>query len=207
MFKNKNRVTKISNGIFLVLGVLASLSLLSVFSSIGADIPKRDIYSNIILLIIYIICPAVILWITNKKIDLYKDEYSLSRQIFNLFLLLSLMAVILMISVNILSLIFYKRFSLYSLIVQLFCFVPIYIIAYIEVSKDKLLSIKNSKKVNVCNLVIIILLMNYVSLIITTLLQMLLNMIDVILALKNICISLGWIAIVLIAYKLMNKDV
>jgi hypothetical protein len=207
MFKGKNKVTKISNTIFLIFVMLASLSLLSMFLNAPKDVAKVDLHSNMILMGIYVVFSVIILWITNKKIDLYKDEYSVSRQVFNLFLLVSIMSAILMLGVNVLSYVFYKKFSWYSLILELFCFIPIYLIAYMEVSKDKLLNINNSKKVNICNLVIIILLMNYSSIVLSSLLQMLFNSVDVIIAIKNICISLIWIAIVLIAHKLINKDV
>lgn len=206
MFKDKNKVTKISNAIFLIFAALASLSLLSMILNAPKELTKADLHSNMILMVIYIVFSTVILWITNKKINLYKEEYSVSRQIFNLFILVSIMSAMLMLSINILSYIFYKRFSWYSLILELFCFVPIYIITYKVVSKDKLLNINNSRKINICNLVIIILLMNYSSIVLSTLLQMLFNTIDVVVAIKNICISFIWISVILIAHKLINKD-
>lgn len=206
MFKGKNKVTKISNVIFLVFAMLASLSLLSMILNAQKDMTKVDLHSNMVLMVIYIVVSIIVLWITNKKINLYKDEYSVSRQVFNLFILVSIMSAILMLSINILSYIFYKKFSWYSLLLELICFVPIYLVAYKEVAKDKLLNIDNSKKVNICNLVIIILLMNYSSIVLSTLLQMLFNAVDVIVAVKNICISFIWISIVLIAYKLINKE-
>lgn len=205
MFKNKNTITKISNTIFLIFGGLAILSLLNIILD-HKDVSNVDLYSNIILMIVYIACSATILWISNKKIDFYKDEYSISRQLFNLFIVISIVSMVLMLSINILSFIFYKKFSLYSLILELVCFLPIYLIAYKEVSKDKLLNINNSKKINICNLVIIILLMNYSSIVLSTSLQLIFNMIEITIAIKNICISFIWISVVLIAYKLMNKD-
>ena len=206
MFKNKNKMTKISNAIFLGFGILAFLSLLSIITNIDKSTPVKDLYSNIVLMIIYIICSGIILWITNKKIDLYKEEYSISRQIFNLFVVISLMSAVLMLGVNILSYIFYKKFSLYSLLIELVCFIPIYLLAYKEVSKNKLLNKNNEKKTNSCNLVIIILLMNYASIIGSTLLQIVFNTVDIVLALKNILISFVWIAVILIAYKLINRE-
>ena len=206
MFKNKNKMTKISNAIFLGFGILAFLSLLSIITNIDKSTPVKDLYSNIVLMIIYIICSGIILWITNKKIDLYKEEYSISRQIFNLFVVISLMSAVLMLGVNILSYIFYKKFSLYSLLIELVCFIPIYLLAYKEVSKNKLLNKNNEKKTNICNLVIIILLMNYTSIIGSTLLQIVFNTVDIVLALKNILISFVWIAVILIAYKLINRE-
>ena len=206
MFKNKNKMTKISNAIFLGFGILALLSLLSIITNIDKSTPVKDLYSNIVLMIIYIICSGIILWITNKKIDLYKEEYSISRQIFNLFVVISLMSAVLMLGVNILSYIFYKKFSLYSLLIELVCFIPIYLLAYKEVSKNKLLNKNNEKKTNICNLVIIILLMNYTSIIGSTLLQIVFNTVDIVLALKNILISFVWIAVILIAYKLINRE-
>lgn len=206
MFKNKNKMTKISNAIFLGFGILAFLSLLSIITNIDKSTPVKDLYSNIVLMIIYIICSGIILWITNKKIDLYKEEYSISRQIFNLFVVISLMSAVLMLGVNILSYIFYKKFSLYSLLIELVCFIPIYLLAYKEVSKNKLLNKNNEKKTNICNLVIIILLMNYTSIIGSTLLQIVFNTVDIVFALKNILISFVWIAVILIAYKLINRE-
>ena len=60
MFKNKNKMTKISNAIFLGFGILAFLSLLSIIINIYKSTPVKDLYSNIVLIIIYIICLGII---------------------------------------------------------------------------------------------------------------------------------------------------
>ena len=204
MFKNKNRITKVSNAIFLTIIVLASVSLISLISNSG-DIPRADLYSNMILMGLYILFSAIVLFITNKKIDLYKDEYSTSRHIFNLFTILSCMSIVLMICISILSNIFYEKVLLYPIIIEAVLFAIIYLIAYKEVSKDKLLNKNNEKKINISNILVVILLINYTSAIVATILQMLFNMVDIVPALKDICISLIWIAVVLIAYKLINE--
>lgn len=204
MFKNKNRITKVSNAIFLTIIVLASVSLISLISNTG-DIPRADLYSNMILMGLYILFSAIVLFITNKKIDLYKDEYSTSRHIFNLFTILSCMSIVLMICISILSNIFYEKVLLYPIIIESILFAIIYLIAYKEVSKDKLLNKNNEKKINISNILVVILLINYTSAIVATILQMLFNMVDIVPALKDICISLIWIAVVLIAYKLINE--
>ena len=204
MFKNKNRITKVSNAIFLTIIVLASVSLISLISNTG-DIPRADLYSNMILMGLYILFSAIVLFITNKKIDLYKDEYSTSRHIFNLFTILSCMSIVLMICISILSNIFYEKVLLYPIIIEAVLFAIIYLIAYKEVSKDKLLNKNNEKKINISNILVVILLINYTSAIVATILQMLFNMVDIVPALKDICISLIWIAVVLIAYKLINE--
>ena len=204
MFKNKNRITKVSNAIFLTIIVLASVSLISLISNTG-DIPRADLYSNMILMGLYILFSAIVLFITNKKIDLYKVEYSTSRHIFNLFTILSCMSIVLMICISILSNIFYEKVLLYPIIIEAVLFAIIYLIAYKEVSKDKLLNKNNEKKINISNILVVILLINYTSAIVATILQMLFNMVDIVPALKDICISLIWIAVVLIAYKLINE--
>ena len=112
MLKNKNRVTKISNILFLTMFVLSLFSIISLITTGYVDVEgrtKKDFILNLAMMIVYFISSGLILYITNKKINLYKDEYSISRQVFNLFVVISSMSIILMIGTTIITYFLIKR--------------------------------------------------------------------------------------------------
>lgn len=208
MLKKEDKIFKISNIFFIVIIVLSSISLLSLLFTGYKSIEGRtkvDYYVNLVLLLMYLISSVLILYLTNKKIDYYKKEYSMPRKIFNLFVLISCLSIVMMFTTLILSKIFLNIFSWYSLLTIIFGYIPIYVISYIVVDKDNLLSINNDKKTNIGNLIVIFLLMNYSLNVIILLLQMIFEVNDIMLTLPSICISFIWIFVVLVAYNLINK--
>ena len=164
MLKNKNEVTKISNIFFIAIGFMAFLSLITlIFGGVESidGFNKNDYNYNLIIMSIYTILSVLILYITNKKANIYKDEYPVSRRVFNLFIAMSIMSVIITFASNILTIFFYDTFSWTALITQIFGYIPAYALAVRVVSKGRMLSKDNEQKVNIANLVIIYLLMNY----------------------------------------------
>ena len=208
MFKNKNEVTKISNVLFIALLVLSILSIISfLFGGAGSieGFSKSDYYFNLVLLIIYSIASFIVLFLTNKKMDLYKDEYPLSRRIFNLFIVLLVMSMVITLSAEIFNYVFYKKFSWYSVITLIIGYVPSCLVAIKEVSKGKLLSTSNEKKINVANLLIIYLLMNYYLNSVMIIFKMLFKMDEITTLIPGLCWSFIWIVVIVISYRLINK--
>ena len=208
MLKNKNRVTKISNILFITMFVLSLFSIISLITTGYVDVEgrtKKDFILNLAMMIVYFISSGLILYITNKKINLYKDEYSISRQVFNLFVVISSMSIILMISTTIISYFLTNKFSFYTLLSILFGYIPVYVYSYIIVSKTDILSKENDKKINISNLLVIFLLMNYSINFIVFIFQMIFEVNEIMVILPNMCFALIWICIVFIAYKLINR--
>lgn len=207
MLKKEDKIFKISNIFFIVIIVLSSLSILSLLFTGYKDIETRtkvDYFANLALLSMYLLASLIILYISNKKIDFYKKEYSTPRKIFNLFFLVSCLSIVMMFTTIILTKVFLHTFSWYSLLTILLGYIPIYLISYIQVDKNKLLS-KEVNKTNIGNLIVILLFMNYSLNIIIIMLQMVFEVNDIMLTLPNICISFIWIFVILIAYNLINR--
>lgn len=208
MFKDKNEVTKISNIFLIVIGLMSILSILTLLSS-GVDgiegYSENDYYFNLIMMIVYTLLSGIILFITNKKLTIYKDEYPLSRRVFNLFIVISVMSALITLSANILSYFFYDNFSWHSLVVLIIGYIPAYIIANKEVSKGELLSNNNEQKINVANLLITYLLMNYYVNVITILSQMIFKLNEITTLIGALCWSFIWIIVIIISYRLINK--
>ena len=209
MFKNKNEVTKISNVLFIALLVLSILSIISfLFGGAGSieGFSKSDYYFNLVLLVIYSIASFIVLFLTNKKMNLYKDEYPLSRRIFNLFIVLLVMSMVITLSAEVFNYVFYKKFSWYSVITLIIGYVPSCLVAIKEVSKGKLLSKDNEKKINVANLLIIYLLMNYYLNSVVIIFKMIFKMDEITTLISGLCWSFIWIVVIVISYRLINKE-
>ena len=208
MIRNKNEATKISNIFFIAIGFMSFLSLMSlIFGGVeGIDgFNKNDYNYNIIMMAIYTALSVLTLYITNKKINIYKDEYPVSRRIFNLFIAISIMSVIITFTSNILTIFFYDTFSWPALITLILGYIPAYTLAIKQVSKGELLSKDNEQKVNIANLVIIYLLMNYYVNAIMILSQMIFKTGEIITLIGGLCFSIIWMCVVMISYKLINK--
>ena len=84
MFKKSDKVFKISNIFFVFVAVMSLLSLLSLLISGYKEVEGSTIstyYINISMFITYLLSSIIILYISNKKIEFYKDDYPLSRKI------------------------------------------------------------------------------------------------------------------------------
>ena len=207
MLKTNNKYLKISNIIFIVLSCMSLVSIVTALVKGYKDIEGMTAemyYTDIIILSMYIVLSAIILWITNKKVDLYAEEYPKSRKIFNIFFILSCMSVALMIVTGIISIVLKKDNSVYSLLCVILGYIPTYSYAYYVVSKGSILSKDNSKRTNIFNFIAIILLINYASNIITLLLQIIFNINDIVLVVKEILLSFIFAFFILIAYKIIN---
>lgn len=208
MFKNKNEVTKISNILFISLFGLSILSIISlIFGGVESieGFSKNDYYFNLVMLIIYSIASFIVLFLTNKKVDLYKDEYPLTRRIFNLFIVLLVMSMVITLSAEVFNYVFYKNFSWYSVITLIIGYVPSCLLAIKEVSKGKLLSTSNEKKINVANLLIIYLLMNYYLNSVSIIFKMIFKMDEITTLISGLCWSFIWIVVIVISYRLINN--
>lgn len=208
MFKNKNEITKISNVLFISLFGLSILSIISlIFGGVDSieGFSKSDYYFNLVLLIIYSIASFIVLFLTNKKMNLYKDEYPLSRRIFNLFIVLLVMSMVITLSAEVFNYVFYKKFSWYSVITLIIGYVPSCLVAIKQVSKGKLLSKDNEKKINVANLLIIYLLMNYYLNSVVIIFKMIFKMDEITTLIGGLCWSFIWIVVIVISYRLINK--
>lgn len=207
MLKQKNESMKISNIFFLVMGGLSFLSVISLLlrGVEGIEGSSSDYYFNVIMLLIYSITALLILLFTNKVDVLYKNEFPISRRLFNLFVMISIMSMVITISSNVLSYFFYGNFSLYSLLIVLVGYIPSYVVSYKQVSKGKLLSSDNDAKINVTNFLVIYLLMQYYINVVAIIAQMLFKMAEITTLISSLCFALIWIVIVVIAYRLINK--
>lgn len=208
MLKNKNEVTKISNIFFIAIGFMSFLSLITlIFGGVESieGFNKNDYNYNLIMMSIYTLLAVLTLFITNKKINIYKDEYPISRRVFNLFIAISIMSVIITFSSNILTIFFYDTFLWPTFITLILGYIPAYLIAIKEVSKGELLSKDNEQKVNIANLVIIYLLMNYYVNAIMILSSMSFKTGEIVTQIGGLCFSIIWMCVVMISYKLINK--
>lgn len=211
MFKNKNKVTKISNGILILMFILSLLSAVSVIGSLMSGNTSAiegykvaDYWYNGILMIVYVIVVGITVLLLNKKVDLYKDEYPVSKQAFNLFIVLSIVSLVITFFGVIVSYYVYKTFSFYSILSVFIAYLPTYLIAFMYVNKNEYFSKENSKGTNFINFVILYLLMTYTINLILLLLQMIFEKENVGLIIQNIVISLIWIVVVMLANKLIK---
>ena len=74
-----------------------------------------------------------------------------------------------------------------------------------RVTEGELLSKDNEQKVNIANLVIIYLLMNYYVNAIMIFSQMIFKTGEIITLIGGLCFSIIWMCVVMISYKLINK--
>jgi len=195
MFKNKNLVTKISNGILLAMFIVITLSGISILVSLLTN--KIDIVGTTtndylyyaIMALIYSVSLGISIFLLNKKINFYKDEYPVSRQVFNLFFVLGVISSILSIFAIIVSYVIYKEFYLYNVLITFVEF-GILMSAYKYVSKETILNIKNSKKNNIVNLIILFLLIQYTNGIIRAILQLIFKINETPILVKYIIINI-----------------
>ena len=166
---------------------------------------KSDYIYNLVSSIAYVLISGIILFILNKKIDLYKDEYPLTKQIFNVINAVMIFAL----STSLISLIsgqfIYNKFSFYALFGYLFG-IAIIVGSYLYVEKLNMLSISNDKKTNIVNFIVIILFREYVYDFVVSLLQFIFKEAKTMTILKNMIIYLIGMAIVFLAYKLFEKS-
>lgn len=209
MFKNKNGVAKVSNFFLIFMIVCCFLPIISlVFGDISElkeiGYSKNDIAYSIISTSLCLILSLIALLITNKK-KIYSDEYPTTRCVFNFFMVVSIISLILSFILNILNLYFYKSFSWVVFFTLIFGDSIGYYLATKIVSKDNLFKKSNEAKVNIANLVIIILLINYYVNFVSIIFSIIFNTEKILSLLVSLITSLAWIIVIIISYKLINK--
>lgn len=210
MFKNKNEVNKISNCFLLFIIVCSIISIISFIFGDTSELKdlgytSKDITYSIISMSIYFILSFVALFITNKNKKIYSDEYTVTRRLFNFFMIMSIISLVLSFILNIMNLYFYDSFSYVSFCTIIFGYLPAHYFAIRIVSKENLFKIGNEKKVNIANLVIIILLINYYVNLISIIFSIIFNIQEFSSLLISLITSIVWIIVILISYKLINK--
>lgn len=210
MFKDKNRITRISNTILMIMFFLSLISSISLVGNLIKGIviegySTSDYLYSAVQTIVYLITSGIALLLLNRKIDIYKDEYPISRQIFNLFLLLSVMGMIINISNIISDYFIYDKFSMYSLLSILLGYLPIFLFGFICVNKVKILNTNNSRNTNVINFIVLYLFMSYVLNIVLIILGIIFNGEKFNDTKNSLIISIAGLIIVLVVYRLVNR--
>ena len=95
--------------------------------------------------------------------------------------------------------------SVYSLLVSLLGYIPVFIGGYLVTNNGKLLNFENDKRTNATNAIIIFIFMDYALNVVTCMLQMIFNVGDIAILVGNLCLSFIWMCVILIAYMLLNK--
>ena len=213
MIRNRNKVEKASNiiyifmaAIYLLAGIQITIGLLTGNFTATKDFSRTDAVYNSIIYLTSAETMFIAMLILNKKVDIYKEEYATSKKVFNLFFTLNLSSAILSLLYLIIGYFVYDKFSLYSLFALLIAHIPIDIISYLYVKNHDILSTNNDKKKNVTNFIVIWLLISYTRTIIDLLLQLVFKMETFKEVLKDIGVSIVFILIIILAYKLSNRD-
>ena len=213
MIRNTNKVEKDSNiiyifmaAIYLLAGIRIIIGLLTGNFTATKDFSRTDAVYNSIIYLTSAATMFIAMLILNKKVDIYKEEYATSKKVFNLFFTLNLSSAILSLLYLIIGYFVYDKFSLYSLFALLIAHIPIDIISYLYVKNHDILSTNNDKKKNVTNFIVIWLLISYTRTIIDLLLQLVFKMETFKEVLKDIGVSIVFILIIILAYKLSNRD-
>lgn len=213
MFKNKNKVTKISNAVLLMFFVLSLLSCFSlIYSALTGNVTSIEGYTkenylyDTILMGVYMIVSGILLILLNKKFNIYKDEYPISKQLFNLLIVMGLFSTFILLSGIVIEYFVFNKFSIVPLLTVLFGYFPVYIISFIYVKNNEYFSVDNSTKTNVVNFIIIYLLMKYVINIILIIFELIFKTEDVMVLVKNLILTLIFLFAILLAKKLFDKD-
>lgn len=192
--------------IYLLAGIQITIGLLTGNFTATKDFSRTDAVYNSIIYLTSAATMFIAMLILNKKVDIYKEEYATSKKVFNLFFTLNLSSAILSLLYLIIGYFVYDKFSLYSLFALLIAHIPIDIISYLYVKNHDILSTNNDKKKNVTNFIVIWLLISYTRTIIDLLLQLVFKMETFKEVLKDIGVSIVFILIIILAYKLSNRD-
>lgn len=210
MFKNKNKVTKFSNFLFIFIFLVSVMGVISFSMNLSkgsflTGYTRNDYIYNLVSSIVYLLMSGMILFLLNKKIDLYKDEYPLSKQIFNVINAVMVLELL----TSLLSLIsgqfIYNKFSFYGLFGYIFGLVII-IGSYLYSEKTNMLNMENDKKTNIVNFIVIILFREYVYDFVITILQLIFKQDKVLSITKNMILYLIGMCVVFLAYKLFEKS-
>ena len=226
MFKNKNKFNRVFNYILIMFGTISLMSFL-IFIKEGYSpnytFSYNEYVSGIVIYFVYSITSFLMLFLVNNKFNFFDEKYPLSRKLFNSFICIEIINIVLLLSEFITScllgnniqwhyLFFINLGYHYSVVLgsekyyPKFGYIPAIAVGHIAANNGKYLSNKNSKKINVVNFFVIYLIMSYYINIINSIFQLIFRVDDSIKLLSNIGILLMWVGIVLIAYKIINKN-
>lgn len=210
MFKNKNRVTKFSNFLFIFIFLVSVMGAINFAIDLSkgsflTGYTRSDYIYNLVSSIAYSLISGIILFLSNKKMDLYKDEYPLTKQIFNVINIVMVFALVTSLISLISGQFIYNKFSFYALFGYLFGLVII-IGSYFYAEKLNMLNMENDKKTNIVNFIVIILFREYVYDFIVTILQLIFKQGKVLSVTKNMILYLIGMCVVFLAYKLFEKS-
>lgn len=203
IFNVDNKVAKVSNYFFFTLMLLALALILNLV--IANTVTGNDFVMNLVIFIIYFIYSGLILWLSNTKMKIYSNKYPTSRNVLNLLFMIYTLGIVLLLSSILLNYLLKDNLSIYTLLVTLLGYIPVFVGGYYVTNNGKLLKIENDKKINATNAIIIFLFMDYVLNVVTCVLQMLFNVGDVAILVGNLCLSFIWMCVIVLAYMLLNK--
>lgn len=209
MFKNKNKFNRVFNYILIMFGTISLMSFL-IFIKEGYSpndtFSYNEYVSGTVIYFVYSITSFLMLFLVNNKFNFFDEKYPLSRKLFNSFICIEIINIVLLLSEFITSCLLGNNIQWHYLFFIIFGYIPAIAVGHIAANNGKYLSNKNSKKINVVNFFVIYLIMSYYINIINSIFQLIFRVDDSIKLLSNIGILLMWVGIVLIAYKIINKN-
>ena len=153
----------------------------------------------------------------DNKVAKVSNYFFFTLMLFSLMLILNLviakgvtgmiytLGIVLMLTTIILNYLLKDNLSVYSLLVSLLGYIPVFIGGYLVTNNGKLLNFENDKRTNATNAIIIFIFMDYALNVVTCMLQMIFNVGDIAILVGNLCLSFIWMCVVVIAYMLLNK--
>ena len=209
MFKNKNKFNRVFNYILIMFGTISLMSFL-IFIKEGYSpnytFSYNEYVSGTVIYFVYSITSFLMLFLVNNKFNFFDEKYPLSRKLFNSFICIEIINIVLLLSEFITGCLLGNNIQWHYLFFIIFGYITAIVIGYIAANNGKYLSNKNYKKINVVNFFVIYLIMSYYINIINSIFQLIFRVDDSIKLLSNIGILLMWVGIVLIAYKIINKN-
>ena len=194
IFNVDNKVAKVSNYFFFTLMLFSLMLILNLV--IAKGVTGDEFVINLVMFIVYFVFSGLILYLTNTKMKIYSNEYP--TMIYTL-------GIVLMLTTIILNYLLKDNLSVYSLLVSLLGYIPVFIGGYLVTNNGKLLNFENDKRTNATNAIIIFIFMDYALNVVTCMLQMIFNVGDIAILVGNLCLSFIWMCVVVIAYMLLNK--
>lgn len=203
IFNVDNKVAKVSNYFFFTLMLFSLMLILNLV--IAKGVTGDEFVINLVMFIVYFVFSGLILYLTNTKMKIYGNEYPTSRNVLNLLFMIYTLGIVLMLTTIILNYLLKDNLSVYSLLVSLLGYIPVFIGGYLVTNNGKLLNFENDKRTNATNAIIIFIFMDYALNVVTCMLQMIFNVGDIAILVGNLCLSFIWMCVVVIAYMLLNK--
>lgn len=211
MFKNKNKITKVTNVILIILFALMAYNFIMIIATGGKINDKiiylgNDYWYNIVKSGGFMISLAIAFLIINFKLDIYKDEYPTSRKLFNFFILFALLNSFLEILISVSSGILYKSAIMPDIVFLIIGYIPCYGLTIKIVNNGKLLSKDNTQRENATNFMIAYLLMSNYLCAVKALVDIRFNLGDLCSNLQNLVVYLLLTCIILLADKMIKRN-